>query len=141
MNRTMFADFSPEEVLNMTYREQNYRETTLIELPKRGLSSDYVYRETKRALAGADGSIKIWPGIDIDIPTEANQSKCTPQGTRDAVKAAFRAARAAAYEWTHCRSAAGRVCEVRNRGRGQGDVDDHGRGAAAEIFSRHQACD
>ena len=34
---------------------------------------------------------QIWPGIDIDIPTEADHSKCTPQGTRDAVFAAFRA--------------------------------------------------
>jgi hypothetical protein len=33
----------------------------------------------------------IWPGIDIDIPTNANHSKCTPQGTKDAVAAAFRA--------------------------------------------------
>ncbi len=33
----------------------------------------------------------IWPGIDIDIPTGANQSKSTPQGAKDAVLAAFKA--------------------------------------------------
>jgi hypothetical protein len=56
-----------------------------------GLSSDYVLRETKRCVEGAKGTkTLIWPGIDIDIPTEAKQSKCTPQGTRDAVLAAFR---------------------------------------------------
>ena len=91
VNRTMFADFSPEEVLNMTYREQNYRETTLIELPKRGLSADYVYRETKRALAGVGGSIKIWPGIDIDIPTAENEKKTEPEDVRNAVRAALAA--------------------------------------------------
>jgi hypothetical protein len=32
----------------------------------------------------------LWPGIDIDIPTEPGHSKCTPDGTRDAVVAAFR---------------------------------------------------
>ena len=36
-------------------------------------------------------TVCIWPGIDIDIPTGANQSKSTPQGTKDAVSAAFRA--------------------------------------------------
>ena len=91
VNRTMFADFSPEEVLNMTYREQNYRETTLIELPKRGLSADYVSRETKRALAGAGGAIKIWPGIDIDIPTAENEKKTEPEDVRNAVRAALAA--------------------------------------------------
>ena len=34
-------------------------------------------------------AIPIYPGIDIDIPTAAEESKCTPEGVRDAVKAAF----------------------------------------------------
>ena len=33
----------------------------------------------------------IWPGIDIDIPTETSNSKCTPQSVKQAVQAAFRA--------------------------------------------------
>jgi hypothetical protein len=61
-------------------------------IPHTGLSPDYVYRETKRALEGVAGaSTLIWPGIDIDIPTEPNNSKCTPQSVREAVLAAFRA--------------------------------------------------
>jgi hypothetical protein len=67
------------------------QEQSYAEIPFTGLSSDYVFRETKRCVEGAKGTkTLIWPGIDIDIPTEANQSKCTPQGTRDAVLAAFR---------------------------------------------------
>jgi hypothetical protein len=70
----------------------HYTEAGLEEIIHHGLSSDYVYRETKRAIDGtAATKTKIWPGIDIDIPTEPNHSKCTPQGTRDAVLAAFRA--------------------------------------------------
>ncbi len=62
------------------------------QIPFTGFSSDYVYRESKRAMDGAAGTkTLIWPGIDIDIPTNANHSKCTPQGTKDAVAAAFRA--------------------------------------------------
>jgi hypothetical protein len=50
-----------------------------------------VYREAKRAMDGAAGTkIAIWPGIDIDIPTNANSSSCTPGGTREAVLAAFK---------------------------------------------------
>ena len=51
-----------------------------------------MYRETKRCLDGAAGTkVQIWPGIDIDIPTASNHSKSTPQGTKAAVMAAFRA--------------------------------------------------
>jgi hypothetical protein len=41
------------------------------------------------ALTGA--KTQLWPGIDIDIPTAADHSKSTPDGTRQAVLAAFRA--------------------------------------------------
>ena len=47
-------------------------------------------RETKRARAGLQGTkTLLWPGIDVDIPTAENHSKCTPFGTEDAVLAAF----------------------------------------------------
>jgi hypothetical protein len=60
-------------------------------LAKAGLSSDYVYREAKRARAALDGTkTQLWPGIDIDIPTAATSSKSTPGGTHDAVLAAFK---------------------------------------------------
>lgn len=54
-------------------------------------SADYVYRETKRALASVAGTrTQIWPGIDIDIPTEANNSKSPPQRVKSAVTAPCR---------------------------------------------------
>ena len=68
----------------------NYHERSYAEIPFTGLSSDYVLRETKRCVESAKGTkTLIWPGIDIDIPTQANETKCTPHGTRDAVVAAF----------------------------------------------------
>jgi len=33
--------------------------------------------------------VKIWPGIDIDIPTGANEKKTQPDDVYAAVKAAF----------------------------------------------------
>ena len=46
-------------------------------------------RETQARVAGAGGKIKIWPGIDIDIPTGENEKKTTPEDVYQAVKAAF----------------------------------------------------
>ena len=64
----------------------------MADLAKTGFSSDYVYREAKRARAALEGAkTQLWPGIDIDIPTAAASSKSTPNGTRDAVLAAFHA--------------------------------------------------
>jgi hypothetical protein len=88
----MYGDVPPEELLEFHYRVMNYQERGYEQIAFTGWSADYVYRETKRAMDGAAGTqTQIWPGIDIDIPTAANHSKSTPQGTKDAVAAAFRA--------------------------------------------------
>ncbi len=82
------------------YKNLNYKESKLSDLPHSGLSADYVDRETRRALAGvqgadkkdsADKAIKIWPGIDIDIPTGDNEKKTQPEDVRQAVRAALNA--------------------------------------------------
>ncbi len=88
----LFGDVPKEELLEFHYRVLNYQERGYEQIPFTGWSADYVYRETKRALEGAAGThTQIWPGLDIDIPTGANQSKSTPQVTREVVAAAFRA--------------------------------------------------
>jgi hypothetical protein len=89
---TQYGDVPPNELLQFHYRLLGYGdEGTYDQIPHTGFSSDYVSRETKRARAGlANTSTLLWPGIDIDIPTAANHSKCTPKGTEDAVLAAFR---------------------------------------------------
>lgn len=90
VSRTFFADFSPEEALQLTYKIMNYNEAPLSDLPTRGLSADYVERETRRAVAGVDGKVKIWPGIDIDVPTGRDQKRTRPEDVREAVRAALR---------------------------------------------------
>jgi hypothetical protein len=92
LHNGVFGDFPKEELLQFEYRVLNYKERGYEQISYTGFSSDYVYRESKRAVDGAAGTkTLIWPGIDIDVPTAANHSKCTPQGTKDAVTAAFRA--------------------------------------------------
>ena len=89
---TLYGDLSKQGLLEFNYAVMNLKERSYDHIPYTGLSADYVYRETKRALEAVAGThTSIWPGIDIDIPTETNHSKSTPQGTKEAVLAAFRA--------------------------------------------------
>jgi hypothetical protein len=90
VSRSLFADLAPEQVLALTYDMQQYHgQPPLDKLPAAGLSDDYVLRETKRARAGVGPNVKVWPGIDIDIPTAATSKKTQPDDVYRAVKAAF----------------------------------------------------
>jgi hypothetical protein len=91
---TIYGDVPGQELLDFHYRVLDYKEKSLEEIPRTGLSADYVYREAKRARTALDAvhaKTQLWPGIDIDIPTSADHSKSSPEGTRRAVAAAFRA--------------------------------------------------
>jgi hypothetical protein len=89
----MFGDIPSQELLDFHYRVLDYQgEKPLADIPKTGLSADYVYREAKRAREALNRTkTLLWPGIDIDIPTNAANSKSSPSSTRDAVAAALRA--------------------------------------------------
>jgi hypothetical protein len=89
---TLYGDLSKQELTKFTEDVMGYKEGGYDQIAHSGLSADYVYRETRRALEGVAGTkTQIWPGIDIDIPTEPNNSKATPQSVKEAVMAAFRA--------------------------------------------------
>jgi hypothetical protein len=91
VGRTAYGDVPKEELLRFDYDVLGYKdEGSMEQIAKNGFSADYVLRETQRAHAGLAGAkTLLWPGLDIDIPTGAANSKCTPAGTRDAVLAAF----------------------------------------------------
>ena len=89
---TFYSDLPKQEALDFHYSVLHYRERNCEQIPYTRLSTGSVQRETQRAVDSAAGTdTLIWPGIDIHIPTGANQSKNTPQGTKDAVLAAFKA--------------------------------------------------
>ena len=68
-----FRDVPRDELLQFNNHLLNYgSEAKLDQLPTAGLSPDYVFRETQRALAGVGGQCKVFPGIDIGIPTGKN---------------------------------------------------------------------
>jgi len=92
VNSTVFRDMTGDEVLELHYRLLGYEhEPSLEKLPTSGMSSGYVARETRRALAEVNGAIPIYPGIDIDIPTAVNEKRTEPGDVKGAVVAAFRA--------------------------------------------------
>jgi hypothetical protein len=89
---TLYGDLSKQDLTEFTYKVMGFKESSYEQLPYTGLSADYVSRETTRALEGVAGTnTQIWAGIDVDIPTENNNSKRTPQSVKEAVLAAFRA--------------------------------------------------
>ena len=92
LGSTLYGDLSKQAIIDLNYGLMNFKERSYDQIPQTGLSSDYVFRETKRALAGVEGTnTLIWPGIDIDIPTDGGNSKCTPQSVKEAVLAVFHA--------------------------------------------------
>lgn len=92
VGQNIFGDVPKDELIEFEYRVMDFRERGIEQIPYTGFSSDYVSREAKRALQALAGtSTLVWPGIDIDIPTPDGMSKSTPEGTRQAVLAAFKA--------------------------------------------------
>jgi hypothetical protein len=92
LQSTFYRDFTPDEVLAMSYKLlQLEGEPDLKSLPTAGLSANYVGVETARALADVDNAIPIYPGIDIDIPTTITEKRTEPADVKAAVIAAFEA--------------------------------------------------
>jgi hypothetical protein len=94
LSGTIFHDATPNDFLQLYYKIMNYQEAPYDQLPAAGLSPDYVARETKRALAGVAGEVKIYPGIDIDVPTleaatKVPEKRTKPEEVSRSLRAAF----------------------------------------------------
>jgi hypothetical protein len=87
----IFHDASPKDFLPLYYKMMNYDEKSYDQIITQGLSAEYVARETKRAIAGTGGKVKIYPGIDIDVPTKPTDKRTKPDDVRQAVRAALSA--------------------------------------------------
>jgi len=98
---TMYGDVPPDELLQFHYRVLDLKEAPYDRVRQAPLSGDYVYRETRRTLAGLNGAkTPVYVGIDVDIPVRpedvAGQSiaayqKATRASVRDAAAQALRA--------------------------------------------------
>jgi hypothetical protein len=71
LQRTILGEVSPKDSLDLYYDLFGYDKTVepqLDELRRRGFSPDYVYRETKRSVASANGKLKIYTGVGFNVP-------------------------------------------------------------------------
>ncbi len=92
VSSTVFRDVPREELLRFNNHLLNYaNEADLDKLAEAGLSPDYVFRETQRAIEGVKGKCQILPGIDIGIPTGRNSRKASADDTYAATAAALKA--------------------------------------------------
>jgi hypothetical protein len=94
LSHTIFHDASPNDFIQLYYKMMNYQEAPYDQLASAGLSPDYVAKETKRAVDGVAGEAKIYPGIDINVPTlgkhpGSNDKRTNPDDVGRALQAAF----------------------------------------------------
>ena len=89
LSATVFHDATPQDFLPFYYKIMNYQEAPYEQLHTSGLSPDYVARETKRAIKGVDGEVKVYPGIDIDVPDKLTDKRTEPEDVRKSLRAAF----------------------------------------------------
>ncbi len=90
----VFRDIPAEEAMRFNNYLLGYseNEASMNDLATAGLSPDYVYQETIRALKGVQGyRCDILPGIDINIPTGRNSRKQSPEDAYAATLAALKA--------------------------------------------------
>jgi len=90
VGQNVFGDVPRAETLDVLYDMLDLKEAPYETVTARGLSPDYVKRETRRTLDDVAGtSVQVWPGIDIDVPVPAGASRCTPESVKASVIGAF----------------------------------------------------
>lgn len=93
MRDRFMRELSERQVLDLLYAVLGYdgeAEPRYEELVRRGLSPDYVYRETRRCVAGVGDRIPVYPGIGFDIPWKGEHFPSDPDTVYQATRAAFR---------------------------------------------------
>jgi hypothetical protein len=90
--KTILGELSLEESLNLYYDLFGYDknvEPKLNELATKGFSPDYVFRETKRSVASADGKTKIYTGVGFDVPWGSRHLDADPEAVYECVLKSF----------------------------------------------------
>jgi hypothetical protein len=94
LERTILAGVPLSESLDLYYTLFGYdrnQEPKLDQLDATGFSPDYVYRETKRSVASAEGRTRIYTGIGFDVPWGNAPVPADPQKVYECVLKAFQA--------------------------------------------------
>ncbi|MEX1182035.1 MAG: hypothetical protein WEF86_02290 [Gemmatimonadota bacterium] len=91
---TILSELSLEQSLELYYALFGYDPATepkLDELDTKGFSPNYVFRETERSVASANGKTKIYPGIGFDVPWGDATMEADPEEVYQATLKAFEA--------------------------------------------------
>jgi hypothetical protein len=93
MESAIFHDLTPEQPFEMNNAWLNYENMgmKLDKLSKNGFPVEYVFRETKRSLDAVQGKCKVYPGIDINIPTASDEKQTSPDDVFGATMASLKA--------------------------------------------------
>ena len=86
MRKGIFKEFSDPQALQVLYSVLGLNpqtEPSLDELDRKGFSSDYVFRETRRCLAGVAGKAKVYAGIGFDVPFNDTHHPSPPEAVYD----------------------------------------------------------
>ncbi len=89
--RTILGELTREESLGVYYDIFGYHKETepsYAELGRKGFSPQYVFDETKRSVASANGKTKIYTGVGFDVPgSPADDAETVYQATKKAFDA------------------------------------------------------
>ncbi|HWB85188.1 MAG TPA: hypothetical protein VG675_13670 [Bryobacteraceae bacterium] len=92
--KTILGELSLDESLDLYYDLFGYDknlEPKLSELATKGFSPDYVFRETKRSVASAEGKTKIYTGVGFDVPWGSRHVDADPEEVYQCVMKSFEA--------------------------------------------------
>lgn len=88
--KSLYGDMSRDQLLDFHYQVLGYQERALGQIAYTGFSANFVKSETIRPVNGLKGTkTKVYMGIDVEIPTNNNETKVTPLSLKAAVKAAL----------------------------------------------------
>jgi hypothetical protein len=94
LQKTILRELEGSQILSMIYACMGYNpdaEPDYDALLSRGLTSDYVYRETKRCVDGVQGKIPVYAGVGFDIPHEKEHFPSDAETVYQATLKAFEA--------------------------------------------------
>jgi hypothetical protein len=87
---SIFREIDEQTVYDLFRQSLGYDEAMPFgELPGRGLSTDYVRRETTRTLRAVDGQAKVYPGLDVNVPTPDHVKQTGPDDIAASLTAAL----------------------------------------------------
>ena len=88
--RSIFGGIDEQALFEVYRGALGYQDLARFEdLPAEGLPAGYVARETRRAVDAVAGQARVYPGLDVNVPTPSHAKKTTPTDVKAAVEAAL----------------------------------------------------